>query len=225
MAVTMFIRADAARGEGHGQPGDQHAKTVGSHDRLPRDLEADGEDAAHLRIDLPRGIVEELADKRRHGVGDADAQQHAQRAGRQVVDHALGHKHLGDLAALYAHGARHADLHPPLGRQHDKDQHDQQQRRQDGEDAKDREDGRENASADVGGGDDGFLVERIDLFKLVEVAHCLPKGRCYVCWQRQVQQPFVHALPRQHLAQCVVVASPARRPSWPPHPAWTSGRC
>ena len=77
-------------------------------------------DAAAI-ANAPSHSVDQVAQKTDHGIRDGQAQHHADGSGQQIVNHALGHKHLHQVAALHTNGAGNAHLGAALGGQHDKD--------------------------------------------------------------------------------------------------------
>ena len=192
--------AHPARSQHHDEEGEEHAQRVGDGGRRGRHVEAEGEDAAVL-ADAPGDRVEEAADEADHEVGDAQPQQHAQRGRDQVVDQALGHEHLHQMAPAHADGPGHAHLAAPLGRQHDEDEEDEQHRGQNREDAEERENGREDRAAHARDGDDVGLAQRIDDVELVDPGEGIAQLGRGVRGDIQVEQPIAHGLGRQRGAQ------------------------
>ena len=88
----------------------------------------------------------EICQERRHHPHHADRDDDAEGAsdsrGEHVVSHALGKKHLHEVAALRADGADHPHLYAALGGEHHEDEEDQHHAGCDGEQSQNHEERR-----------------------------------------------------------------------------------
>ncbi len=125
------------RGEGHREERDHHAQRVADDDGLERDVRANQREAvAAGDLQQPDGHAQRAEDTQR---GAADP-------GEQRVRQALGDERLDEMAALSADGPSHTHLFAALGSEHHEDHEDKHDAGDHREQAKDEEQGREDAA-------------------------------------------------------------------------------
>ena len=141
IAATMFTRAHLHRGDDDGDEGEDDAEAVADDERPRRDVRLD-------EVEVVAEAEPEEADDQRQRRGHAE--RRADRAGDQVVGHALGDEGLDEVAALGADRAGHAHLRLSLGREHHEDHEDQHDAGGDREQTEDQEEGREEVAGLLG---------------------------------------------------------------------------